>query len=200
MFVCTSCTVVSLSDNICEFQHSSSHVDCNFDARLVSKNAEVSFNKETEKARLPTDSGLNNSKRPSLSTASRQSRVWRRLVCNHSLVLIPPVSALSVIARSWALKYSPTSNLASVSSQIVALHLANASVDREKCSKPGPPFTGITQLAHPSRCSRSTLTTVCFCIRVSVFTSGLCLYQVSVFISGLQPRHQVHHRLVTIIL
>ena len=37
-----------------------------------------------------------------------------------------------------------------------------------------PPFTGFTQLVHPSRCSRSTLTTVCFCAlvlppRVSVF-------------------------------
>ena len=61
-----------------------------------------------------------------------------------------------------------------------------------------PPFTGFTQLAHPSRCPRSTLTTVCFCAHVSVFTSGLCLYRVSAFISGLQPRHQIHHRLVTI--
>ena len=26
-----------------------------------------------------------------------------------------------------------------------------------------PPFTGFTQLAHPSRCSRSTLTTLCSC-------------------------------------
>ena len=26
-----------------------------------------------------------------------------------------------------------------------------------------PPSTGFTQLTHPSRCSRSTLTTVCFC-------------------------------------
>ena len=45
-----------------------------------------------------------------------------------------------------------------------------------------PPFTGFTQLAHPSRCSRSTLTTVCFCARASL--------RVSVFTSGLQPRHQ----------
>ena len=37
-----------------------------------------------------------------------------------------------------------------------------------------PPFTGFTQQAHPSRCSRSTLTTVCFCARASlVITSGL---------------------------
>ena len=34
-----------------------------------------------------------------------------------------------------------------------------------------PPFTGFTQLAHPSRCSRSTLTTVCFCARVSRSTA-----------------------------
>ena len=38
-----------------------------------------------------------------------------------------------------------------------------------------PPFIGFTQLAQPSRCSRSTLTTVCFCARVSVITSGLCV-------------------------
>ena len=49
-----------------------------------------------------------------------------------------------------------------------------------------PPFTGFTQLAHPSRCSRSTLTTVCFsarsCRRVPLFTPGLCSST-----SGLQP-------------
>ena len=54
------------------------------------------------------------------------------------------------------------------------------------------PFTGFTQLAHPSRCSRSTLTTVCFCACAST--------RVSVFTSGSQPRHQIHHRLVTFIL
>ena len=32
-----------------------------------------------------------------------------------------------------------------------------------------PPFTGFIQFEHPSRCSRSTLTTVCFCAPVSVF-------------------------------
>ena len=29
-----------------------------------------------------------------------------------------------------------------------------------------PLFTGFTQLAHPSRCSRSTLTTVCLCVHI----------------------------------
>ena len=46
-----------------------------------------------------------------------------------------------------------------------------------------PPFTGFTQFARPSRCSRSTLTTVCVCallfsrdhVMVSVFRSGLCV-------------------------
>ena len=38
-----------------------------------------------------------------------------------------------------------------------------------------PPFTGFTQLAHPSRCSRSALTTFCFCARVSLVTSGQCV-------------------------
>ena len=36
-----------------------------------------------------------------------------------------------------------------------------------------PPFTGFTQPALPSRCSRSTLTTVCFCARASL---GLCVH------------------------
>ena len=44
-----------------------------------------------------------------------------------------------------------------------------------------PLFTGFTQLARPSRCSRSTLATVCFCSSVSVITSGLCVC------IGLQP-------------
>ena len=65
-----------------------------------------------------------------------------------------------------------------------------------------PPFTGFTQFALPSRCSRSTLTTVCFCARDTVFKSGLCVqvgslcsYRVSVFISGLQLHYQIHHKL-----
>ena len=60
-----------------------------------------------------------------------------------------------------------------------------------------PPFTGFTQLAHPSRCSRSTLTTVCFCIRSScaLFSPGLCVHFGSLSFSGLQSPHQIHHRL-----
>ena len=58
-----------------------------------------------------------------------------------------------------------------------------------------PPFTGFTQLAHPSRCSRSTLTTVCFCACVSVITSGLSVYTGLCVHIGLQPRHPIHRRL-----
>ena len=106
-------------DNKCEFQHSSSRVACNFDARLESKTRKYRSTMNTEKARLPTDSCTNNSKRPSLvnciSTNPTCRSDHRRLACNHSLVLIPQVSALSVIARSLAVKYSP--NRASVSAQ-----------------------------------------------------------------------------------
>ena len=54
-----------------------------------------------------------------------------------------------------------------------------------------PPFTGFTQLAHPSRCSRSTLTTVYFCTRSSscVFSPGLCVH------FGSAALHQIQHRL-----
>ena len=67
-------------DNMCEFQHCSSHVDCNFDARLVSYTVKYrSTKKKTGKARLPTDSCLNNSKRPSLVKLHfDQSRVSKR--------------------------------------------------------------------------------------------------------------------------
>ena len=36
------------------------------------------------------------------------------------------------------------------------------------------PFTGFTQLAHRSRCSRSTLTTFCFCAHVSCSRQCCC--------------------------
>ena len=157
-------------DNRCEFQHSSSHVDCNFDARLVSKTRKYRFTKETEKARLPTDSCLNNSKRPSLVNC-----ISTNPEC--------PVSALSVIARSWAPKVFANFKLGV--SQFTKFCVASC-----HCVAPCPCFascncchdpfivrsaqtvTGFTQPTHPSRCSRSTLTTVCFCARVSVFTSA----------------------------
>ena len=158
------------------------------------------MNKETEKARLPTDSCLNNSKRPCFVNCISTNHRW--LVYNQSLVLIPQVSALSVVARSWALSkvlakwcgQSVFTKFRAASSHCVAPRTCFASCNCchdpfiVRSAQTCPSFTGFTQLAHPSRCSRSTLTTVYFCARVSGFTSGL------------QPRHQIHHKLVTFIL
>ena len=153
------------------------------DSRAKSRNEP----QKSKKTRLSTDSCLNNS------------------MYKHNLVLKKRLLSV-IIAHLLALKSSPASNLASVSSQkfalhfTIALHLATCFASCNCCHDPfivrsaqtRPPFTGFTQLAHPSRCSRSTLTTVCFCARASP--------RVSVFTSGLQPRHQIHHRLVTFIL
>ena len=115
MYVCTPCTVVSLSKTFVNVNTPPLTWGCNFDARLVSNNAKVSFNKETEKARLPDDSiqsvqAWSTASRPIQSV--RSDHRW--LVYIRSLVLIPQLSALSVIARSWALKFSPSSASVSV--------------------------------------------------------------------------------------
>ena len=168
MYACTSCTVVSIVDNMCEFQHSASHVDCNFDARLVSKTRKYRSTKQLRKHVCQQILVSNNSKRPSLvnciSTNPECRSDYRWPVYKHSLV----VSALSVIARLWALKFSPSGAVSQCSQifalhLVIALHLAIALLLA----------IGFTQLAHPSRCSRSTLTTVCFCAGVSL---GLCVH------------------------
>ena len=114
-------------DNRCEFQHSSSHVHCNFDARLVSKTRKYRSTKKLRKHVCQLILVQTIQSVQAWSTASRPiQRVEAITDGYHSLVLIPQVSALSVIARSWALKFSPTPNLASVSSQNFALHIAVA--------------------------------------------------------------------------
>ena len=158
------------------------------------QNAEVPFNKETKEARLPTDSRLNQFKTSKLGQPHRdQSRVSKRSPMARAQSQPGPekASALSAIARSW----TPSQVLAkfgvSLCSQNFALHVAIAlhlalalswSVHREKCSH--------SSTAH--QCTRSTLSTVCFCSRAS--------HRVSVFTSGLQPRREIHHKLVTFIL
>ena len=154
-------------------------MDCNFDARLVGKSGRIH---KTEKARLLTVSCPNNS--------------MHRGVSNHSLVL--KVSALSVIhAHLWALKVIASFKLGV--SQFTKFRAAFCHcfapcpcfASCNCCHDPFivssaqtcPPFTGFTQLAHPSPCSRSTLTTVCFSARSSA--------PVLVFSSALQPRHQI---------
>ena len=64
-----------------------------------------------------------------------------------------------IITHIWALTV--------IANLLLALLLAIAVMIRSfivRSAQTCPPFTGFTQLAHPSRCSRSTLTTVCFCV------------------------------------
>ena len=81
-----------------------------------------------------------------------------------------------IIAHPWALKVIANSKLASVSSQNFAAFchcfatcpcFASCGCCHDpfivRSARTCPPFTGFNQLTHPSRCSRSTLTTVCFC-------------------------------------
>ena len=135
-----------------------------------------------------------------------------RGVYNHSLVLKKKLFSF-IVVHSWALKVlakeggrSVFTKFRAASCHCVATCPCFASCDcchdpfTVRSAQTCPPFTGFTQLAHPSRCSRSTLTTVCFCARVSVFTSGLRVHIGSLCSYRLQPRHQIHHWLVTFIL
>ena len=160
MSVCTPCTVV----NLCKFQHPSSHADCNFDARFVSKSGRIH------------EKNSDNS------------------MYKHNLGPEKQASALSVIiAHSWALKVVASFGASQFTkfrvAFVIALHLAlvlfcNCCHDPfiVRSAQTCPQFTGFTQFAHPSRCSRSTLTTVCFCIRCSSSSP-----RGSVFTLGLQP-------------
>ena len=107
-------------DNMCEFQHSSSHVDCNFDAGLFSKTRKYRSTKKLRKHFCQQILVSNNSKRPSMvnciSTNPECRSDHRWPVYKHSLV----VSALSVIARLWALKFSPSGGGQSVFTKIRA--------------------------------------------------------------------------------
>ena len=113
-------------DNKCEFQHSSSHGDCNFDARPVSKPEKdqqtfvseissgwLSFTSckvwdARNSSSLPTDSCLTNPVRRMRSTDSCPVHQVRRsdqlLVYEHSQVLRYVRNNRSVIALSWALQ------------------------------------------------------------------------------------------------
>ena len=146
-------------DNKCEFEHSSSHSDSTFHARRVSKTG--------KKARLPTDSCLNNSKRPilvnSISTNPECRSDHRWLVYNHSLVLNN-------------LKHLLFAKVGfSQCSQKFELHLAIALLlfFSFLFSRHDPFIVRSAKLVHhsmvslsvapPSRCLRPTLIIVCFC-------------------------------------
>ena len=112
-----------------------------------------------------------------------------RGVYNHSLVLKKASALCVIIALLWALKVlakwggqSMFTKFRAASCHCVSPCPCFASCNCchdpfiVRSAQTCPPFAGFTQLAHLSRCSRSTLTTVCFCARVSVFTSGLCVF------------------------
>ena len=75
---------------------------------------------------------------------------------------------------NWALKSCSPSRAISQSSRNFALLVAPCPCScfarcchdpfTVRSTQPCPPFLGFTQLVHPSRYSRSTLTTVCFCL------------------------------------
>ena len=164
------------------------------DARLVSETRKYSFNRETEKARLPTDSlSRSNSKRSKLvcNCISTWSRVSELVICNGwctiTALSCTRVSALSKShhrASSWR------------SSQCLAKFGAACCYCFASCNcchdplivrsaQTRPPFTGHTQL----------------CTSVSMFTISVdnCLFLCSCLLD-LQIRRQLRHRLVTVIM
>ena len=165
-------------DSKSEFYHSS-HVDCTFNARLVSTSGRTH---KSEKARLLTVSC------PNISI--------HRGVYNHSLVLEKRLLSLSS-SRIHGLKVIASSKVGVSQFTKFRAAFCHCFASWNCCRGPFivrsaqtcPPFTGFTQLAHPSRCSRSTLTAVCFCACFSVFTSGLCVYIGSLFGSAAPSPH-----------
>ena len=193
--------------NMYEYQRSSSRADCTFWCKIREPNAEVPFTKETEKARLPTDSCLFNSKlawtlRQLHLDLSRVSKRSPRLVYSHSMVLkkrlfslsSSRVSGLQLGPKSWSPRRA-TSQSSRKFALLVAL--AHCPCFAHCCHDPlivrSAPSLSTVPWFHsacvPSRCSRSTLTTVCFCLfsvpvspslhRVSVYIPRpLCTYRV----------------------
>ena len=105
VYVCTSLHCRVIVNNKCEFQHSSSHMDCNFDARLVSKTRKYRSTKKLRKHVCQLFLVETIQRCPSLvsciSTNVECLSEHQRLVYIHSLVPTLQVSALPVIARLW---------------------------------------------------------------------------------------------------
>ena len=190
-------------------------MDCNFDAKLVSKKRKYRSTNKAEEARLPTVFCLYNSWRPSLanciSTYPECRSDHHLIVYNHSLVLLPRyllflssrVHGLLNNSRQTQPWRQPVHKISRCILTLLCflpllcfMSLLSSSIHREKCSNL-PPFTGFTQL----------------CTSVSTFTINAdnCLFLCnkfpctflpwSVLVSpGLQLHHQTHHRLVTVIL
>ena len=159
MFVWTSCSVVSSSTTSLNFNTPPLTVIAPCDARLVSYTRKKL--QKSKKARLPTDSCLN--------------KPLCQGLYNHSLVLNNLKHLLSLSSRVHGLskKFSPRLAV-SQCSQNFALHLAIALLLFFSLISRHDPFIVRSaklvhrsmvslSFAHPCRCSRPSLTIVCFC-------------------------------------
>ena len=132
MQVCTACMVVSLLTTCMNFNTPPLAQVAPFGRKIRDPNAEIPFNKEAEKARLPTASCLYNSK---LAWTLGQlhldhSRVSKRspwLVSNHSMVFkkrlfsLSPCHPRASLGSNWALKVVRQVGATSQSSRNFAL-------------------------------------------------------------------------------
>ena len=170
MYVCTSCTVVSLSTTSVNLNTPPLTWTAPFDVKLGSQTRNCRSTK-TMKARLLTVSCLNNS--------------VHRGVYNHSLVLKASICSLSS-CHHGAFKGSESSrqgwrshSFHKISRCILLLLLLCFSL----FSSLDPFIVRSVKLvhrslvshsfAHPSRCSRPTLTIVCFCAASPSSCSGV---------------------------
>ena len=177
------CIYRVITDNRCELQHPSSHVEWNLWCKTREPNAEVPFDKETNEARLTTDSRRNNSKRPSLIVyISTKSRVSKR----------SPVFRHTITISCWYQQY-----LLFLSSRVHGLHW--------KFSR-----SAASVSVHKIRAAYCHCFASCHLLSWWFHSALRVLFDVhyqrwqlsvQVLVSpSLQPRHQFHHRLVTVIL
>ena len=145
MYVCTACTVVSLSTTGLNFVTPPLTWTAPFDTRLVSsrKDPRNSNNSMCQLAKL---SGSIANSRLGVSQFTK----FRAASC-HCIASRPCFASCNCCHGPFIVRSAQTR----------------------------PPFTGFTQLAHPIRCSRSTLTTVCSCaLFFRDHVGSVCLYQV----------------------
>ena len=120
------------------------------------------IHKNKKKTRLPTDSCPNNSVR-----AHTQAGPDTAGICSLQLSSLR-IRGLSKFSRSGAVNQCSKFRAASCHCVAPCPCFASCNSSHDpfivRSAQTRPPFTGFTQLAHPSRCPRSTLTTVCFCI------------------------------------
>ena len=142
-----------------------------FDARFASQ---IRIHKNLKETRLPTDSCLNNSVR-----CTHTGWSWyRRYLLSPAVTIAHPVGCKSYRQnQTWRQSVHKISRcilpLRGTLPLLCLLQLLSWSVHREKCPNVST-IHWFTQHAHPSWCSRSTLTTVCF--RCSCFSPGFCVH------------------------